>query len=204
MKHPALQTREEQIHIIFKTLSDAAKASEFVELSDLVGLITTIGNNMYSDDNDQLNCFKGDMFEVFAEGYFTLVKSKNSSGIINYEPLHGQGDDYGVDGFGTNYSNQPSVVQVKYRSNPKDLITYSALANTWHQAEEDDMVPESKKLWRRTMILFTNSYGANDNAVKRNKKYDRLFVINKPTIESEVNGNLIFWQDLYNLIKDSK
>jgi hypothetical protein len=195
-------SREEDVIAIFEKLSAAATKEMYVELATLNKLIN-MGADRFKDDKDK-NKFKGDMFEVFAEIYFSLVSSKITSGVVNYEPLHGSTiSDYGVDGTGLNYSNKPCVVQVKYRSNVKDEITYTDLSKTWHQAEEDGLVNESRKDWRRSLILFTNCNGANKNAVERNKKYDRLYVINNSIIESEINGNVIFWKKAYDLVKAS-
>jgi hypothetical protein len=200
--HPSLSSRAEDVMTVFATLSSAATAGEYVELDDLTKIIINESDRFKNDDDK--NCFKGDIFEVFCEVYYALIKSKNSAGVIDYKPLHASADDdMGVDGTGINYSGNPCVVQVKFRSNPKDEISYSALANTYTQASALDMIPESRKKQRRTIVLFTNCAGANKNAHSVLGKQDWLFVINKEVIESEVNGNVIFWQEAYNLIKNN-
>jgi len=212
LSHPGIFSRVDEVYPIFETLAKAAESKEFVELSDFTSLIIKRSkakyNKEYTDDDEVLsnksNKFKGDLFEIFAEIYFTLVKSKNSSGVINYRPLHSDSDeDYGVDGTGINYSGYPSVVQVKFRSNPLNLISYSALSNTYHQAKTDRLIPMNIDDQRRTLILFTNCNGENQQAKKRFSIDGELFVINKDVISSEVDGNVLFWQDAFQLIKEA-
>ncbi len=202
LRHPSIISREHEVISMFELLSSESLKGEYVELSDVNSLITQ-GAKSYEDEDDK-NKFKGDMFEIFAEVYFSLITSKVSSGVANYEPLSSLDlDDYGVDGVGMNYSGNPCVVQVKYRTNVKNEITYSDLAKTWVQAEEDELVSNDRNLWRKTLILFTNSKGANEISKKRFKKFDRLYVINDQTIKNEVNGNVHFWTSAYELIKNS-
>jgi hypothetical protein len=203
LQHPALISREEEVVSLFAKFKECSDKGEYVAFKDWSAYVNNAADYYYKDKDDK-NKYKGDMFEVFTEIYFKLINSKNSSGVFDYSPLHGGDvDDMGVDGMGTNYQGNPCVVQVKYRSNPTSSIEYSALANTWTQAYTQEMVAETYDKQSRSIILFTNCKGANDNSHKILGKRNRLFVINNDIIEMEVDGNVIFWQHALQLIKDT-
>jgi hypothetical protein len=67
------------------------------------------------------NKYKGDGFEFLVEILLKSHAYDNRLGITNYEPI--QIDDNGVDGVGLNISGEKCVVQVKYRSNSKTVLT---------------------------------------------------------------------------------
>jgi hypothetical protein len=72
------------------------------------------------------NKYKGDGFEFFVEILLKSHSYDNRLGITRYEPV--ESDDNGVDGVGINIVSEKCVVQVKYRSNNKSVLT----ANTDH------------------------------------------------------------------------
>lgn len=65
--------------------------------------------------------YRGDGFEFLVEIFLKSHAYDNRIGITGYEPV--QSDDNGVDGFGVNLSGMKCVVQIKYRSNNKTLLT---------------------------------------------------------------------------------
>jgi len=67
------------------------------------------------------NKYKGDGFEFLVEIFLKSHSYDNRIGITNYEPV--QKDDNGVDGVGINLSGEKCVVQVKYRTDNKTLLT---------------------------------------------------------------------------------
>jgi hypothetical protein len=67
------------------------------------------------------NKYKGDGFEFLVEILLKSHAYDNRLGITGYEPV--QSDDNGVDGVGFNLSAEKCVVQVKYRSNIKTVLT---------------------------------------------------------------------------------
>ena len=67
------------------------------------------------------NKYKGDGFEFLVEILLKSHAYDNRLGITGYEPI--QSDDNGVDGIGFNISCEKCVVQVKYRSNVKTVLT---------------------------------------------------------------------------------
>ena len=78
-------------------------------------------------DDDAKNKFKGDMLEVFSEIFFKQFESDESLGITEYQPID-INDDYGVDARGVNVNGKQTAIQVKYRSNPDDRISYADIA----------------------------------------------------------------------------
>lgn len=67
------------------------------------------------------NKYKGDGFEFLVEIFLKSHAYDNRIGITDYEPI--QSSDNGVDGIGYNLSGQKSVIQVKYRTNNKSVLT---------------------------------------------------------------------------------
>ena len=65
--------------------------------------------------------YLGDGFEFFIELFLALHPCDNRVGVHDYSPI--QENDNGVDGIGKNIKGEKCVVQVKYRSNNKTLLT---------------------------------------------------------------------------------
>ena len=65
--------------------------------------------------------YKGDAFEFFIELFLMVHPCDNRVGVHNYKPT--QENDNGVDGIGVNIRDEKCVVQIKYRSNPKEPLT---------------------------------------------------------------------------------
>jgi len=199
LTNAVMDSRYDDIKIIFAAMKNIANSDQeesIPELKLFEDLIKLQGNKITKDE-DELNKFKGDLFEIFCEIYSNLIKSPNTCGFTNY--VANDTDDYGVDGYAINYANIKCAVQVKYRSNPTNEIDYSSLAKTDCQARRQGNVETEEK---NTIILFTNCQGANDNA-KHVLKHS-LYVINREIVESQVNGNVIFWNDAYDIVEENK
>lgn len=142
------------------------------------------------------NKFRGDMLEVFAEIFFNIFNADEGVGIIDYEPV-ALAEDYGVDATGTNVNGHKVAVQVKYRGNPAELITYTDLAKTWASATAflhlTDMFEHDKILY-----LFTSGKGANSVCQKVFGK--KLVVINRGIISTKVDNNINFWRQAYTMV----
>ena len=65
--------------------------------------------------------YKGDGFEFLVEVFLKSHAYDNRVGITQYTPV--QKGDNGVDGVGVNLSGEKCVVQIKYRSNSKSVLT---------------------------------------------------------------------------------
>ena len=151
------------------------------------------------NDEDTRNKFKGDMLEVFAEIFFAQFQSDEAIGITEYTPVD-INDDFGVDATGKNVNGHQVAIQVKFRSNPAELISYADIARTYtsalmqlhmHDVYEHD----------RTVYLFTNSNGVTSafTTVMQNK----CVIITKHHIKTKIDNNSIFWNKAYQMIFDS-
>lgn len=148
---------------------------------------------LYRDD---INKFKGDMLEVFSEMFFNIFKADEAVGITDYAPVEID-SDYGVDATGINVNGHQCAIQVKYRQNPLDLISYADIARTFTSAalqlNMSDVVNHD-----HTVYLFTSSGGVSaafDKVMGR-----KCIVINRSVISTKVDNNITFWNECFNLL----
>lgn len=148
------------------------------------------------------NKMKGDLFEIFAEIFFKLTSSDNRVGITNYKPVKDI-DDYGVDGTGVAINGEPATVQVKFRSNPTDLMTIKDLKNLHGISYKQYSVPVNSN---KNIIIFTNCSGIHWNTqvnvlrnstltygyYKQEKEYNLKYLI---------DNNNSFWSNVNKMIK---
>ena len=147
-------------------------------------------------DEDARNKFKGDMLEVFSEIFFYQFQTDESLGITEYQPIE-INDDYGVDARGINVNGKQTAIQVKYRSNPEDKISYADIARTFTSAvlqlHMKDVIDND-----RTVFLFTNAggvTGAFDTVMQK-----KTVIITRGVISTKVDNNVTFWKNAYDLI----
>lgn len=100
-------------HDIIGLFDKTNKISTFMNKLEKQSLIDTL---RYDSSK-----YKGDGFEFLVEIFLKSHAYDNRIGITNYEPI--QTDDNGVDGVGINLTNEKCVIQVKYRSNNKSVLT---------------------------------------------------------------------------------
>jgi len=151
------------------------------------------------EDDDTRYKFVGDMLEVFAEIFFNQFQSDEAIGITDYTPVD-INEDYGVDATGVNVNGHQSAIQVKYRSNPADLITYADIARTYTSAllqlNMTDVYEHGK-----TVYLFTNSSGVTGAFTK--VMQNKVVIITKNEIKTKVDNNITFWANAYRMIFDT-
>lgn len=147
-------------------------------------------------DEDARNKFKGDMLEVFSEIFFYQFQTDEALGITEYQPIE-INDDYGVDARGINVNGKQTAIQVKYRSNPEDKISYADIARTFTSAvlqlHMKDVIDND-----RTVFLFTNAggvTGAFDTVMQK-----KTVIITRAVIATKVDNNVTFWKNAYDLI----
>ena len=143
---------------------------------------------------DSRNKFKGDMFEIFAWTFFAAFSNDPSVGLLEYKPINIE-EDYGVDGTGTNANGDSVAVQVKYKSNPTNLVSYTDIAKTYTSGQimlNLDLGTEN------SIYVFTNSKGVTPacksvfgNIVK---------VLDGNNIDHYVRNNVNFWKFFYDEI----
>lgn len=102
------------------------RAHNLVGLFDKTNTLATFKNKLEKQSTlDPIrydpNKYKGDGFEFLVEILLKSHAYDNRLGITDYQPI--QVGDNGVDGIGVNLSGEKCVVQVKYRSDSKSVLT---------------------------------------------------------------------------------
>ena len=148
------------------------------------------------------NKYKGDGFEFLVEILLKSHAYDNRLGITNYEPV--QSDDNGVDGVGFNLSAEKCVVQVKYRSNIKTVLT----ANEDHLSNmiSDGMIKhkvviaeDNTKIPRHYVI--TTATGLHHYTDNENFK-GFVHCIGFDQLRAMLDNNLSFWNLCRDIVKE--
>lgn len=148
-------------------------------------------------DDEESQVFKGDMLEILAEIFFKTFSNSPQVGLTNYEPVPLE-KDYGVDGFGVNAAGKKCAVQIKYRSNPEDSVTYPELARTYTSAVIQLKIPLEGD---DCLYVFTTAFGVTHPCETVFGK--KLRVISKDIISNEINNNVSFWDVAYKEIEET-
>jgi hypothetical protein len=156
-----------------------------------------IENSASSKPIEEQNVFKGDMLEIFAEIFFKAFQNDPRVGLSDYTPVPLE-EDYGVDGLGVNAAGKQCAVQVKFRSNPLDSVTYAELSRTYASAVLLQKIPLEGD---SCLYVFTTAYDVtHPNGTVFNKM---LRVISHKIISEEVDNNINFWNTAFEEIKDT-
>lgn len=147
-------------------------------------------NKKSKADSDPDKC-KGDLFEIVSGMFFNLYQNDPTIGLTNYDCIEPE-DDYGVDAIGVNVNNNQVAIQVKYRNDPKHLITYSDIAKTYTYGSLHHHLDLNQP---NSIYLFTTALGINIHCEKVFGNIIR--VINYKIIERFIDGNYTFWRNLY-------
>jgi len=144
----------------------------------------------------------GDGFELFVEVFLKLHSSDNRVGVYNYIPVKSH-EDTGVDGVGVNIKNETSVAQCKYRSNTDSLLTTNEdhLSNmiTAGMIKHGVVVDANNKKNYRHFVFTTAKSLHFFTDEQMFEGTVRCFGIKD--FKSMVDNNLIFWNNLRELIK---
>ena len=163
--------------------------------------------SLIDPDRYDSNKYKGDGFEFLVEILLKSHAYDNRLGITSYEPV--QSDDNGVDGVGVNLSGEKCVVQVKYRSNSKTVLT----ANTDHLSNmiSDGMIKhkvviaeDNTKIPRHYVV--TTATGLHHYTDNENFK-GFVHCIGFEHLKALLDNNLSFWnlcREIVKEIEDSK
>ena len=163
--------------------------------------------SLIDPDRYDSNKYKGDGFEFLVEILLKSHAYDNRLGITSYEPV--QSDDNGVDGVGVNLSGEKCVVQVKYRSNSKTVLT----ANTDHLSNmiSDGMIKhkvviaeDNTKIPRHYVV--TTATGLHHYTDNENFK-GFVHCIGFEQLRVLLDNNLSFWnlcREICKEITDSK
>lgn len=147
---------------------------------------------------------KGDIFELFAKYYmlnFENIKEYYLSNEIpdkiashiNIYTINKDGKEKGIDAIIINNDEYYSV-QVKYRSNKNEKITYGELSTFIAQSDS-----QSDKIKKRYLITTTYDVCDDYHNLDSNKKY---LLINYYDLCKNCDGNLKFWKGFKKFINE--
>lgn len=146
------------------------------------------------------NKYKGDGFEFLVEIFLKSHAYDNRLGITNYEPV--QKDDNGVDGVGFNLSGEKCVIQVKYRSDNKSVLTANEdkLSNMISDgmfqhgvsADTDKLKMISEKKVAPLHYVITTATGLHHYTDNENFK-GYVHCIGYDQLRSMLDNNISFW-----------
>jgi hypothetical protein len=188
------------------------RAHNIIDLFDKTNKISTFMNKLEKQSLiDPLrydsNKYKGDGFEFLVEILLKSHAYDNRLGITNYEPI--LSDDNGVDGVGINLIGEKCVVQVKYRSNNKSVLTANEdhLSNMISDgAIKHKVVPAKTNEECPRHYVITTASGLHHYTDNENFK-GFVHCIGYDQLRSMLDNNLSFWnlcRDISNQINKSK
>lgn len=189
--HPAVSIRRATLTRVVETSTDwdsfeknlKQEAKEFIKRAD-------------EEDREQFrNQFLGDFMEVFVEALIKTHGVDQRIGIVDYRPLntHNGDEDLGVDGHGVGTNTMPATVQVKFRSDPtqvltanKDHLSNFALAsyNVYGVQFQDT----------RNMLIVTNCAGVHHFTMNK-MLAGKVRCISRTELRLLVDGNQVFWDE---------
>jgi hypothetical protein len=174
------------------------RAHDLVALFDKTNKVSTFMNKLEKQSildtvRYDSNKYKGDGFEFLVEILLKSHAYDNRLGITNYGPV--ESDDNGVDGVGFNLVGEKSVVQIKYRSNNKSVLT----ANQDHLSNmiSDGMIkhkvviPDDNTKCPRHYVI-TTATGLHHYTDNENFK-GFVHCIGYEQLRAMLDGNLSFW-----------
>ena len=145
---------------------------------------------------DEINVFKGDMLEFFAWMFFNAFKNDESLGLTDYKAVE-LDSDFGVDATGRNVNGRESVIQVKYRKNPTDLIAYADIARTFTSALCQLHINDVYT-FNHTVFLFTTANGVSGAFDK--VMGEKCVIVSRGIIATKIDNNVSFWTECYNKV----
>ncbi len=190
IKHQ-FQTKSHNITALFDKVSTLSKFMSTLEKQSLV-------DPLRYDSQKYL----GDGFEFFIELFLALHPCDNRVGIYNYIPV--QENDNGVDGTGLNILLEPSVVQVKYRSNTTELLTATKdhLSNLFSDGMlAHNVVADTANSKNYRHFVFTTADGLHFYTDQEMFK-SKVKCIGYKELKGLLDNNLPFWNRCREIVKE--
>lgn len=155
-------------------------------------------SDLYPDDYNSpgtgLNRFKGEVFEIFINGFLIICGTDARVSVLNYTPER-KVNDWGVDGYGIGNNGGPLTVQIKFRSNANHLITQDELGQFAYQS----IIAYNVDKDSNNLLLITSCEGLNPITASQ-VFMNKIRVINGEIIKNIVDDNNIFWENFLKLI----
>lgn len=178
---------------IFQTLLKDTRT-----LSQLTSKIIKISKSYESLAYKDADKVKGDLFEIFAEGFFEIMGAHPGILIGGYQPAPPI-DDYGVDGFGIGMDNKPATIQVKFRSNATTELIQEDIKQFPLQSIFNYNVDKDT---RTNMIVFTNAKSMH--WITESKVFSgRVRTLGNKEISGLIDNNFIFWNKILDMVQET-
>lgn len=141
--------------------------------------------------------YKGDGLELLSEVLIKLSPIDNRIGIGNYEPIISK--DIGVDGKGIGLNGKPATVQIKYRSNHKQILTANEdhLSNFFGTSREHFNVDKEDI---NNMLVITTG-GSISPFVQETMFNNKMRCIGYEDLRGLIDNNNLFWDIFRMLVK---
>lgn len=135
---------------------------------------------------------QGNLFEIFGEIFFKISEGDNRLGMFKYAPLESN-EDYGVDGTGIGFDENPVAVQIKFRGNS----THEILGKELKQFVSNALIFHGVKAEKtsKNLIVFTSGKGMHWSS---EKQFGKIRSIGSKELSLRLDNNLGFW----NLVKE--
>lgn len=168
----------------------------------------------YSDYYDP-NDFKGHALEVLIEFWIRNSPFDNRLGIMDYTPVVGSEEDWGVDGFGKSLIDScAATLQSKFRSNSEKFLTANSdhisnfVAHSYAKYFDSDTqismaMKEKEGLCVDNMLIITTARDLHPKMTEEmyNKK---VRVINYENMKSMLDDCKAFWYSLYEALVENE
>lgn len=141
------------------------------------------------------NKITGGLFECFHILFNHVFENDPEVGLKSYS-VTTNSTDFGVDATGVNANGIPCAVQVKFRNNINDFITYEDLCktNTCGQDEFKIDTHRDNSIW-----IFTTG---TVNYIATNRFEKRLKVVDRKLISRKIDNNNSFWEECWRLLQN--
>ena len=195
--------------IFVKYFGKNKHGKELRKLSTMINRINTISEDvikdyweLYPDDIDcpgsGLNRLKGDIFEIFIECFLMLMGNTPSVGVYHYKPERKKAD-LGVDGYGYGVDNKKLTVQIKFRSDPKQLLDQSDVKQFPFQSY---ILYGVDTKTNTNMLLITSCSGLYP--MTRTRTFcSKIRELNLEQLKNLVDDNAVFWNNFNKLINNT-
>jgi hypothetical protein len=155
--------------------------------------ISAFANQRFTDNTDDKNVFLGDSLEILAEIFFTIFDSDPRYGLRDYTPVPLL-EDLGVDAYGINANGHKCAVQVKFKTNPKNSISYEEICKTFTQGTLEG----NNLQLPATIYIFTSAYSMSYTL--KNSFNNLIVFIGHNEICQQIDNNKNFWKNAYKII----
>ena len=163
------------------------------KLDSFLKKLVALGKKQDPDFYDPLK-FMGDGFEWFVEYFLKFFNGDHTlTYTANYEPNFDY--DRGIDGRGlSTIDGKPNVIQVKFKANPNTQLTN---ADNISNIAADATMNEGLQYNGKNVIIVTSCKGVHPKHAMAN-----VHCIDRDKMARRVDNNVIFWNDLRNIVKE--